>query len=77
MTTFSCWPLIEGVAPICPTGTCLFWFSIAVVTSAAVSPKLFSLSGFSQTRMAYCEPNIIASPTPETRRIGSRTLAAM
>ena len=31
-----------------------------MVTSAAVRPKLFNLSGLIQTRMAYWEPNMFA-----------------
>ena len=52
----------------------MFWAWIAEVTSPVVSPKRLSLSGSSQIRIAYCEPNTVTSPTPSTREIGSCTV---
>jgi hypothetical protein len=56
-----------GNAPICPAETWAFCACRAAVTSAARQGILVQLGGSSQMRIAYCEPKICVSPTPETR----------
>ncbi len=60
-----------GCPPISPAAISVFWFWIAVTTSLGISEKLASRSGFSQIRIAYCDPNTCVSPTPGTRASGS------
>nr|WP_276602871.1 hypothetical protein [Nannocystis pusilla] len=71
IVALSCWPLTCGRPPNCPADTCAFWAWIAALTSSGVILYEMSLSGFSQIRIAYCEPNACTSPTPGTRLIGS------
>ncbi len=73
---FSCWPSTAGAPPSWPPATWLFCASTAAITSAGVRLYWFRSSGFSQMRIAYCEPNSWIWPTPCTRLIGSCTLAA-
>ncbi len=65
-----------GIPPISPAATSIFWFWIAVTTSAGLSWKLCSLPGSSQIRIAYFEPNTLTSPTPGTRDSSSWILVA-
>ena len=46
-----------GLTPDDVAATWTFCASRAAATSSGVSPKLVSLAGSSQIRMAYCEPN--------------------
>ena len=69
--TLSICPIGAGCAPIWPAGTCAFCAVIAATTSLGISAKLCSLNGSSQTRIAYCAPNTVMSPTPGRRPIGS------
>jgi hypothetical protein len=64
-------PSTAGRPPSCPAETCAFWACSALETSIGVSRYLASRDGSSQIRMAYCEPKVVTSPTPDTRLIGS------
>ena len=67
-------PCMAGSMPNCPTGTSVFCASMALITEAEETEKSLSLFGSSQMRMAYCEPNKSASPTPLMRLTGSNNV---
>ncbi len=69
--TFSRWPWTVGRPPSWPAATWAFWATIAFATSVTVICRFAILSGSSQIRMAYCEPNNWVSPTPVIRPTGS------
>jgi len=76
MVALICCSPTAGKPPSWPADTWAFWAWMALLTSSGVRLKLISLSGLSHTRMAYCEPNKVVSPTPSTRLSASCTLAA-
>jgi hypothetical protein len=76
ITAFTWAPLAPGAWFSSPVASWTFCACSARFTSAGVRPKAVSCSGLSQTRIEYSLPNMMASPTPGTRRSGSSTLAA-
>src|SRR3954471_20842635 len=68
-----CWPAIDGAEPTDPVANCTFCARTACRTSPALNPRLRSLSGLSQIRIEYEEPNWLAELTPGIRCTGSRT----
>ena len=60
-----------------PVANCTFCARTVCSTSAALILKLRSLSGFSQMRIEYDEPNWLAELTPGMRWMGSSTCEEM
>ncbi len=71
MVAVSRCPSTAGSPPSWPADTWAFWACSAFETSIGVIRYLASRAGSSQIRMAYCEPKVVTSPTPDTRLIGS------
>jgi len=63
----------DGAEPMAPVANWTFWPRTDCSTSPALMRKLRSLSGFSQMRIEYEEPNWFAALTPAMRWMGSST----
>ena len=74
--TLTCrlWPAGAGCWPTWPAATCTFCSRSAATTSEALSPRLATRTGSSQSRMAYRRsPKMNTSATPFTRLSASWT----
>ncbi len=60
-------PSTAGRPPSWPAEICAFCAWTALETSSGVSRYFVSWWGLSQIRIAYCEPKVTTSPTPEIR----------
>ena len=61
-------PSGAGACPIFPAATCWFCSLIACCTSRAVMPRLFSLAGSNQIRIAYLlRPKLVTDAMPGMR----------
>ena len=64
----NCCPGGTGSPPICPAGFTVFCAWIALMISGTVMPRLASLSGLTQIRMAYWPaPKTVTDATPGMR----------